>query len=132
VTSPALALAGVRKAFGPTLALDDASLSVRPDTVHALLGANGAGKTTLMRIAFGMTRTDAGPPLLIAENPTRGRYVDAADGVLARLRSACAADMAAVVYSSDLDEVLSVAQRVLVVHDGRVVDVIPDHATVGA
>jgi general nucleoside transport system ATP-binding protein len=56
----ALALVDVVKRFGNVAALDRASLSVRPGTVHALLGENGAGKTTLMRIAFGMTSPNAG------------------------------------------------------------------------
>ena len=60
MSAPALALSGVTRRFGAVVALDDASLSVRPGTVHALLGENGAGKTTLMRIAFGMVRPDAG------------------------------------------------------------------------
>ena len=51
---PLLSLESVTLRFGTTLALDDASLFVRPGTVHALLGENGAGKTTLMRVAFGM------------------------------------------------------------------------------
>lgn len=56
----AVALVDITKRFGTVAALDGASLSVRPGTVHALLGENGAGKTTLMRIAFGMIRPDAG------------------------------------------------------------------------
>ena len=56
----ALALSGITKQFGATLALDGSRLTVRRGTVHALLGENGAGKTTLMRIAFGMLRPDAG------------------------------------------------------------------------
>jgi simple sugar transport system ATP-binding protein len=58
--TPAVALVGVVKHFGIVPALDGANLSVRPGTVHALLGENGAGKTTLMRIAFGMIHPDAG------------------------------------------------------------------------
>lgn len=58
--TPAVALVDVVKRFGAVAALDGASLSVRPGTVHALLGENGAGKTTLMRIAFGMIRPDSG------------------------------------------------------------------------
>jgi general nucleoside transport system ATP-binding protein len=58
--APAVALLGVVKRFGAVAALEGASLSVRPGTVHALLGENGAGKTTLMRIAFGMIRPDSG------------------------------------------------------------------------
>ena len=58
--APALALTGVSKRYGSTVALDDASFTLRPGTVHALLGENGAGKTTLMRVAFGMVRPDSG------------------------------------------------------------------------
>ena len=55
-----LSLEGITRRFGSVLALDDASLLVRPGTVHAVLGENGAGKTTLMRVAFGLLRPDAG------------------------------------------------------------------------
>ena len=55
-----LALSNVVVRFGAVTALSDASISVRPGTVHALLGENGAGKTTLMRVAYGMQRPDAG------------------------------------------------------------------------
>jgi simple sugar transport system ATP-binding protein len=61
---PALALRRIVKRFGPTTALDDVSLELRPGTVHALLGENGAGKTTLMHVAFGMVRPDSGSVLL--------------------------------------------------------------------
>jgi simple sugar transport system ATP-binding protein len=60
VTAPVLELLGIVKRYGSLTALDDASLVLRPGTVHALLGENGAGKTTLMRVAFGMVRPDAG------------------------------------------------------------------------
>jgi simple sugar transport system ATP-binding protein len=60
VKAPALALTGISRRYGTTVALDDAGITVRPGTVHALLGENGAGKTTLMRVAFGMVRPDAG------------------------------------------------------------------------
>jgi simple sugar transport system ATP-binding protein len=55
-----LALLDIHKRFGRVTALDGASLHVRPDTVHAVLGENGAGKSTLMRVAFGLVRPDAG------------------------------------------------------------------------
>ncbi len=56
----ALALRGVHKQFGTTIALNDVSLEVRAGTIHALLGENGAGKTTLMRVAFGLISPDRG------------------------------------------------------------------------
>jgi general nucleoside transport system ATP-binding protein len=60
-TDPAaLALTGITKRFGTTLALQDVTLRIGPGRVHALLGENGAGKTTLMRVAFGMVHPDAG------------------------------------------------------------------------
>ena len=60
MSAPALRLAGISKRYGALVALDDASFTLRPGSVHALLGENGAGKTTLMRVAFGMVRPDAG------------------------------------------------------------------------
>jgi simple sugar transport system ATP-binding protein len=58
--SPALSLEHIGKRFGTVAALSDASLSVVPGTVQALLGENGAGKTTLMHIAFGLLHADSG------------------------------------------------------------------------
>lgn len=55
-----LTLEDIVRRFGRVTALDGASFSLRPGTIHALLGENGAGKTTLMRIAYGMLRPDRG------------------------------------------------------------------------
>jgi len=59
-TTPVLALESIGKRFDEVVALADASLVVRPGSVHALLGENGAGKTTLMRVAYGMVSPDRG------------------------------------------------------------------------
>jgi ribose transport system ATP-binding protein len=56
----ALSLTGIRKAFGPTIALDGVDLDLRPGEVHALIGENGAGKSTLMNVIAGSLKPDDG------------------------------------------------------------------------
>jgi simple sugar transport system ATP-binding protein len=60
------------------------------------------------------------PAALVAENPTRGLDIRATAAVHERLRAARDAGAAMVVYSSDIDEVIELADRVLVVHAGEV------------
>ena len=55
------------------------------------------------------------PRIMVAENPTRGLDLRATVAVHARLRAAADAGAAVLVHSSDLDEVLELADRVLVV-----------------
>jgi len=55
-----LRLEGIAKRFGPLLANDDISITLKRGEIVALLGENGAGKTTLMNILFGHYTADAG------------------------------------------------------------------------
>ncbi len=48
------------KAFGGIRAVENASLSVQPRTLHALIGPNGAGKTTMFNLMSGMFTPDKG------------------------------------------------------------------------
>uniref|UniRef100_UPI000AAFB2F9 ATP-binding cassette domain-containing protein n=1 Tax=Streptomyces scabiei TaxID=1930 RepID=UPI000AAFB2F9 len=65
---PAVAEArGIRKRYGPTVALDDVRLAVRAGESHALVGRNGAGKSTLVAILTGLQRPDRGVVLFDGE-----------------------------------------------------------------
>ncbi len=55
-----LEMQGISKSFPGVRALDNASLSILPGTVHALMGENGAGKSTLMKILAGAQKADTG------------------------------------------------------------------------
>ena len=74
---------------------------------------------------------DGAPDAIIAENPTRGLDLRASRQIRDRLRAARDAGTAIVLYSSDVDEVLALADRMLVVYDGRVRDAPLDREVVG-
>ncbi|MDD3346097.1 sugar ABC transporter ATP-binding protein [Oscillibacter sp.] len=59
-----LEMQNISKEFPGVKALDGVSLTVRPGTVHALMGENGAGKSTLMKCLFGIYSKDSGTILL--------------------------------------------------------------------
>jgi ABC-2 type transport system ATP-binding protein len=55
---------GLRKRFGPAVALDGISFSVAPGQVTGFVGPNGAGKTTTMRVILGLDAADEGSALI--------------------------------------------------------------------
>ena len=55
---------GLTKSYGPTVAVESVSFSLRPGKITALLGGNGAGKSTVMRVISGATRPDSGKLLV--------------------------------------------------------------------
>jgi peptide/nickel transport system ATP-binding protein len=57
---PALEVAGLRKAFGTTVAVDDVSFAIPAGGSLGLVGESGSGKTTVARIVVGLLRADAG------------------------------------------------------------------------
>ncbi|MFL5519855.1 MAG: ABC transporter ATP-binding protein [Gemmatimonadales bacterium] len=65
------------------------------------------------------------PIVLVAENPTRGLDVQATRAVHDRLRDAAARGLAVMIYSSDLDEVLTLGTRVVVMYRGELFEVPP-------
>ena len=87
-------VSGLRKRFGPALALDGMSFTVQPGRVTGFVGPNGAGKSTTMRVILGLdaadegTATVGGRPYASLRQPMRviGSLLDA--GALQPSRSA--------------------------------------------
>ncbi|HEY7144169.1 MAG TPA: ABC transporter ATP-binding protein [Streptosporangiaceae bacterium] len=65
----AITVAGLRKTYGKTVALDGLDLSVARGEVHGFLGPNGAGKTTTIRILLGLLHADGGTVRLLGGDP---------------------------------------------------------------
>jgi ribose transport system ATP-binding protein len=55
-----LEVKGLAKRYDSTIALADASLTLRGGQIHALVGENGAGKSTLIKVLTGSVTPDAG------------------------------------------------------------------------
>jgi general nucleoside transport system ATP-binding protein len=105
---PRLRLQGITKRYPSVVANEDIDLSVEPGEVHAILGENGAGKSTLMKIAYGVTRADAGT---IEWN---GRQVEVTNPAAAR-----ALGIGMVFQHFSLFETFTVAENIALALDKR-------------
>ena len=56
----AVACSGLRRTYGPVVALDGIDLDVRKGELLAVLGPSGCGKTTLLRLIAGFEAPDSG------------------------------------------------------------------------
>ncbi|MFL6156261.1 MAG: ABC transporter ATP-binding protein [Marmoricola sp.] len=60
VPAGGVVLRDILKQFPGVVANHDVNITIRPATVHALIGENGAGKSTLMKILYGVQKPDGG------------------------------------------------------------------------
>ncbi|HEX3135487.1 MAG TPA: ABC transporter ATP-binding protein [Planctomycetota bacterium] len=84
-----------------------------PDVAVATLSGGNQQKAVVAR------ELDGEPAVIVAVNPTRGLDVGAAAAVLDRLVAARDRGAAIVLIHSDLDELLMISDRVMVLQDGR-------------
>jgi ABC-type Fe3+/spermidine/putrescine transport system ATPase subunit len=60
VSGVALSAVGLRRAYGPVVAVDGLDLDVRTGEMLTVLGPSGCGKTTALRLIAGLETPDAG------------------------------------------------------------------------
>jgi general nucleoside transport system ATP-binding protein len=77
VAAPEVRLLGIGKRFPGVIANHDVNVTIRPGTVHALVGENGAGKSTLMKILYGVQKPDEGDILIGGQTRTFKSPTDA-------------------------------------------------------
>jgi len=72
--SKVISVAGLRKSYGSTKAVDGLDLEIEQGEIFALLGPNGAGKTTTVEILEGFRDRDSGEVKVLGFDPaTKGR-----------------------------------------------------------
>lgn len=96
-----------------------------PDVAARTLSGGNQQKLVLAR------ELEQNPQLLIVENPTRGLDLRATAAVHTRLRSARDNGMAIVLHSSDLDELLALADRTFAMYAGTLSETRRDRAAIG-
>src|SRR5450631_1420955 len=67
-------VSGIRKAYGSTIAVEEASFEVNEGEIFGLIGPNGAGKTTTMECIEGLRKPDSGRIAVLGLDPFRQVY----------------------------------------------------------
>jgi ABC-2 type transport system ATP-binding protein len=71
---PVIAVSGIRRTYGKTVAIDDVSFEVHDGEIFGLIGPNGAGKTTTLECVEGLRRPDRGTISVLGLDPFRDVY----------------------------------------------------------
>ncbi|ADB54108.1 ABC transporter ATP-binding protein [Conexibacter woesei] len=71
-TAPVVRVEGLRKTFGPLVAVDDVTFDVPPGGALGIVGESGSGKTTTARMLVGLEDPDDGGIALLGEPRASG------------------------------------------------------------
>ena len=71
---PVIEVSAIRKTYGRTVAVDEASFTVNEGEIFGLIGPNGAGKTTTMECVEGLRKPDRGTISVLGLDPFRQVY----------------------------------------------------------
>ena len=100
---------------------------VRPRSASLRAGQYSGGNAQKLIVAREMRK---GPKILVASQPTRGVDIGAIEFIHARIVEARDQGLAVLLISADLGEVMNLADRILVMYEGKVVgEVAADKAT---
>src|SRR5262249_11120514 len=97
-------------------------LSVRASGPHQAVGLLSGGNQQKVVLGKWLARK---PRVVIFDEPTRGVDVGARSEIYGLMDDLAAAGVAVLMMSSDLEEVLGVSYRVLVLHEGRLAGELP-------
>ncbi len=99
--------------------INDFNIKAKPtDHIRTLSGGN-MQKALLARV---LSRN---PELIIVSQPTRGLDVGATEYIRQRLIEQAKKGSAILLFSEDLDEIFALSDRIAVIYEGRIMDVIP-------
>ncbi len=124
VSAPELTVAGLRRSR-PAEAIARAlcaRFGIHPPRPRLLAAALSGGNQQKLMVGRELASR---PAVLVAHGPTQGLDIAAADLLRRELRAVADTGAAVVLISTDLDEVLSLADRVAVLVGGRLVDDVP-------
>jgi ABC-2 type transport system ATP-binding protein len=71
---PVIEVSAIRKTYGRTVAVEEASFTVNEGEIFGLIGPNGAGKTTTMECVEGLRKPDRGTISVLGLDPHRQVY----------------------------------------------------------
>jgi ABC-2 type transport system ATP-binding protein len=74
IPRPVIEVSAIRKTYGSTVAVDEASFTVDEGEIFGLIGPNGAGKTTTMECIEGLRKPDRGSIAVLGLDPFRQVY----------------------------------------------------------
>ena len=114
-----------RAAVAASFIRQAAEHDIRPPTGALLTSAFSGGNQQKIVLA---RELDRNPDLLLVGQPTRGVDIGAIEFIHRRLVALRDAGKALLLVSVELDEILALADRILVMHDGRIVGDVPQAA----
>jgi D-xylose transport system ATP-binding protein len=122
-----MTLAGLRKLSGRFITSEDAEaaageraaneLRIKANSVFTVVGTLSGGNQQKVVLAKWLLTK---PRVLFLDEPTRGIDVGAKQEIYAQINRLAESGLAIVLVSSELPEVLGLAHRVIVLHEGRI------------